>query len=74
VVPATGTAESRPGVVDSFTTTYAYDAIHTMKQNSQVHVVKTLGLPGDGVGYPPATNHDFAYTRVQTRPRPIRAE
>lgn len=65
---ATGTAESRPGVIDSFAASYVYDAIHNMKQNTQVHVVKTLGLPGEGVGYPPATNHDFAYAYSQQKP------
>jgi len=45
---ATGTAESRPGVVDSFAATYAYDPIHNMTRNTQVHVVNTLGLPGEG--------------------------
>ncbi len=65
---ATGTAESRPGIVDSFSATYGYDAIHNMKRNIQVHVVKTLGAPGEGIGLPPATNHDLAYEFSPSRP------
>jgi hypothetical protein len=65
---ATGTAESRPGVVDSFTAAYEYDAIHNMTQNTQVHVVRTTGLPGEGIGYPPETNHGFGYVYSGAKP------
>jgi RHS repeat-associated protein len=58
---ATGTAQSRAAVVDSFKTTYGYDAIHNMTRNTQVHTIHTLGDPGDGTGTPAKTNHDFGY-------------
>jgi RHS repeat-associated protein len=65
---STGTAESRPGVVDSFSASYSYDAIHNMTRNTQVHVVRTSGLPGEGTGRPPATNHDFGYEYDPSKP------
>jgi len=58
---ATGTAQSRAHVVDSFRTAYGYDAIHNMTRNTQVHVIRTLTDPGDGSGTPAKTNHDFGY-------------
>ncbi len=58
---ATGTAQSRAQVVDSFKASYGYDLIHNMTRNAQVHVVHTVGDPGDGSGTPAKTNHDFAY-------------
>ncbi len=65
---ATGTAQSRRGVVDSFSATYGYDASHNMTRNTQVHVVNTLGLPGEGTGHPPATNHDLEYAYDRAKP------
>jgi RHS repeat-associated protein len=58
---ATGTAQSRAQVLDSFKATYGYDAIHNMTRNTQVHVLHTLSDPGDGSGTPARTNHDFGY-------------
>ncbi len=58
---ATGTAQSRAQVVDSFKAAYGYDLIHNMTRNTQVHVIHTLTDPGDGTGTPAKTNHDFAY-------------
>ena len=58
---AAGTALSRPGVVDRFKTTYAFDEIHNMTRLDQKHWLTTANDPENGTAHPPHTNHDFSY-------------
>ncbi|WP_242337471.1 MULTISPECIES: SpvB/TcaC N-terminal domain-containing protein [unclassified Anaeromyxobacter] len=59
---ATGTALSRPGVVDRFKTTYEFgDEIHNMTRLHQKHWLTTANDPDDETAHPPHTNHDFDY-------------
>jgi RHS repeat-associated protein len=58
---AAGTALSRPGVVDRFKTTYAFDEIHNMTRLDQKHWLTTANDPDNETAHPPHTNHVFDY-------------
>ncbi|WP_277957866.1 SpvB/TcaC N-terminal domain-containing protein [Anaeromyxobacter oryzisoli] len=58
---ATGRAETRPGISDTFEATYDYDPIHNMTSNTQVHAIRSVLDTGVDVAFPPKTNHAFGY-------------
>jgi RHS repeat-associated protein len=58
LVGALGRAETRPGAIDRFTSTFAYSDIHNLLRNAQVRQI----IQGGGQGhFPPHSNHDFDY-------------
>ncbi len=65
---ATGAAKSRPGVNDSFKTTYAFDEIHNMTRLDQKHWLTTANDPENETAHPPQTNHDFDYVYGSAAP------
>ena len=61
---ADGQALSRPHTIDRFTSTFAYDEIHNMTANVQVHEI----VHGTGIEAPPTSNHAWSYTYGGTGP------
>jgi len=58
LISAQGTAEARPGVIDRFTSTFAYSDIHNLVRKAQVRQI----VEGSGQGhFPPHSNHDLDY-------------
>jgi RHS repeat-associated protein len=58
---ATGTAEARTNVTDSFAVTYVYDDVHNMTSNVQEHAIRSITDTGVEVAFPPQTNHALDY-------------
>ncbi|MGB8931457.1 MAG: hypothetical protein WCC48_09460, partial [Anaeromyxobacteraceae bacterium] len=67
---ASGRAYARPGVVDSFASSFQYDDIHNMKANVQVHTISSLNSQGTGAGQakPTQSNHDWGYAYDPAHP------
>lgn len=58
---ASGSALSRPGVKDTFTSTFAFTDVHDLKRKTQVRELVTGGLAGPVIERPDSSNHDETY-------------